>query len=162
MEEINMCFYERKEEGLIIRTPYKNNDFVTEVKKLGGRWSPEEKCWTIDREKEEEAIRITERFFRSEPVSLKEYVDRAVSDSALYSGDTVDRLVAFAYFYGRESATKEVSDEYRKLIRDMKGRALRSRYSNLILDTIGERNYIPFKDYSGKVTEEMGKLKTEI
>lgn len=158
---------------LIIKTPF-NPEFVSAIKELGARWNGQEKTWSTGVEKKNEVVALVKRYFEQETEkaaekedtnekNLKSRVDEIVADeNVFYQGDTVERLVAFAYEYGREAATKEVSDQYRTMIREMRKRAEKSRYQSLINDAIGDRDYITLPEYSGRKTKEIGKLKTDL
>lgn len=69
--------------------------------------------------------------------------------------DNAAKLIAIAYYIGRESATREVSDQYKKLIAGQRERANQSRYYNLAKTIIGD-DYIYFSDYAGDMTETFG------
>ena len=164
--------------ALTIKTPYKNTEFTEEIKKLGGYWKREEKVWYSNVKHLQEINALLEQYFpvegqedkKEEPVrksqeqtTLLELIDRCTADkSILFEGDTIARAIAVAYYVGRERATKEVSDAYRKKIREMHQKAQKSRYSALINDVIGDKDYLLFPDYTGRVTQELGCLKTDI
>lgn len=161
--------YEIRDYGegfLAISSPY-NKSFSEEMKGLRARWKPDEKVWVFPKEKRAEAEAAAARCYKgpksAPPKTLIDAVNEILKDSgALYSGDTVERLVAFAYYYGRETATKEVSDTYRAMIKEMRKRAESSRYTTLINEAIGDRNYIVFTDYPGRVTKDAGTLETHL
>lgn len=150
---------------LCVSSPY-NKDFSDGMKKLRARWNPDEKVWIFQKEKETDVTDLLHRCYgeeEKETGTMLDAVKRIISDkNALYSGDTIERLIAFAYFYGREQATKETSDAYRSMIKDMRKRAEKSRYTSLINEAIGEKNYLLFNDYTGRITKEIGSLDTGI
>ena len=156
----------RKDSLIRIKTPYKNEEFVKEIKAIGGTWKTEEKYWEISFDHEEEARELVEKHFcRKEAVTLRERVDRAVQNKdALFSGnDDLERLLAFSFYYGKETGCRETSDQYRALLKSMRKKAASTRYYNMIEKTVlGPDNYIPMKDYAGRVTAEIGKLKTSL
>lgn len=157
-----------------VKSPY-NKDFASEMKNLGGKWNPENKEWILPENARETVEGLMETYFpdgvkkspelRPDPnaKTMKARVDAIVADaSALYSGDTFERMVAFAYQYGRETEAKIIGDQYVALIRGMKKKAGESRYKTLILDVIGERDYLYFEEYFAAVTKKVGPLETEL
>lgn len=69
---------------------------------------------------------------------------------------TVEKMIAMAYYMGRESATKEISDEYRALIAAQRERANACRYSKMANAIIGDQDYIYSGDYRGEMTSIFG------
>ena len=154
------------------KTPYKA-EFAAEMKALGGKWSREHKRWWFPADKEEDVRESIKRIFLAEEeaprsstgYSMKERVDAAVKKKdALYGGDTIDRIVAFAYHYGRETATREVSDAYSgrlgKLIQEACALRYWKMFQGLFRRFFGDREYLPFKDYLMQVTKDLGDLPT--
>ena len=88
----------RKDSLIRIKTPYKNEEFVKEIKAIGGTWKTEEKYWEISFDHEEEARELVEKHFcRKDAVTLRERVDRAVQNKdALFSGND-DLLLGHIY-----------------------------------------------------------------
>lgn len=152
---------------LIVATPY-NKAFAEGMKQLHGRWNPEDKNWIVATEKRAEVEALIDQAFQKgeESISqtLKERVDEIVSNPEnLHSGDCYSRLVSFAFHYGRESACRETSDLYTSLLKAQRKRASVSRYSNYIIQNVlSAQTYIPMKDYPGRITNEIGNLKTKL
>ena len=76
--------------------------------------------------------------------------------------DTTEKLIALAYFIGKEEATREVSDSYKKLIQEQRKRAAECRYKHMAEKVIGDQNYIYFGDYDGAMTGLFGSDDTKI
>jgi hypothetical protein len=76
--------------------------------------------------------------------------------------DNAAKIIALAYYMGRESATKEISDQYNALIHGQRQRAAESRYHNLANTIIGNRDYIYSGDYAGDMTNMFGADKTSL
>lgn len=76
--------------------------------------------------------------------------------------DTVEKIIALAYYIGKEEATRRVSNEYRHLIKEQRERANNCRYKHMANEIIGDRDYIYNPEYSGKMTGLFGSDKTEI
>lgn len=76
--------------------------------------------------------------------------------------DNWQKLVAIAYYMGRESATKEVNDKYTKLIQEQRKRANECRYNKMANRIIGERDYIYCSDYAGEMTVIFGGDETNL
>lgn len=77
-----------------------------------------------------------------------------------YEADTVDALLAFAYYAGREEATKESHDKYTALIEGQNKRAATCRYHHMVRYIIGEQKYIYSPDYAGDKLETYGDIET--
>lgn len=160
-----------KNNMLYVITPY-NKEFVEEIKVIGGRWNREDRAWVLPESKREDTEKLVEKYYPREKhveaelngtVTLKKRVYEIVNNpNSLYSGDTLERLVAFAYASGREAAAKEVSDLYRSRISEMRKAAEKSRYKTMITEIIGEKNYIFVEDYTGNITKTMGALSTDL
>jgi hypothetical protein len=76
--------------------------------------------------------------------------------------DNVEKLVAVAYYMGRGSATREVSDKYKKLIKEQRERANKCRYKHMAMEIIGDRDYIYNSNYGCEMTGLFGSDETKI
>lgn len=76
--------------------------------------------------------------------------------------DTAEKLIALAYYIGKEEATREVSDSYKKLLKDQRSRAENCRYKHMAAKIIGDQKYIYFPDYAQDMTGLFGSDKTEV
>lgn len=70
--------------------------------------------------------------------------------------DDPRKLIAIAYYMGRESAARDVSDQYNKLLAQQLQRAADCRYHNMALSIQGDVKYIYSTDYSGDMTAMFG------
>lgn len=78
------------------------------------------------------------------------------------SKDDINKIIALAYFIGKEEATREVSDQYKQLIKEQRKRADNCRYKHLANKIIGKQNYIYFGDYDNAMTGLFGSDDTTI
>lgn len=79
-----------------------------------------------------------------------------------FEKDDINKLVWFAYYIGKEEATVNVSDEYKKILQSQHKRAAQCRYYKMAEKIIGyPGNYIYFPDYSKDVTVELATDKWE-
>lgn len=69
---------------------------------------------------------------------------------------TVEKMIAMAYYMGREMATREISDQYNALIAAQRERANACRYSKMANAIIGDQDYIYSDDYRGEMTSTFG------
>lgn len=76
--------------------------------------------------------------------------------------DDVSKLVAIAYFMGREEAAKEICDKARAVYSEQRERANACRYHNLANKIIGNIKYIYSSDYAGDMTAMFGSDITNI
>lgn len=70
--------------------------------------------------------------------------------------DDPRKLIAIAYYMGREAAARDVSDQYNKLLAQQLQRAADCRYHNMALSIQGDVKYIYCTDYSGDMTSMFG------
>lgn len=79
-----------------------------------------------------------------------------------FNADTVEKLIALAYFIGREEATREMSDKYNAIFKEQRLRANDCRYHRMAMNVIGNTNYIYSPDYAGDVKTTFGSDETEV
>ena len=79
-------------------------------------------------------------------------------DQKGYSMEVDDprKLIAIAYYMGRESAAHEVSDKYNQLLAQQMQRAEDCRYHNMAMAIQGNIRYVYSPDYSGDMTNMFG------
>lgn len=70
--------------------------------------------------------------------------------------DDARKLVALAYYMGREAATREVSDRYNAVLAEQRERAAKCRYHNLAMTIQGDVSYLYSGDYSGEMSATFG------
>ena len=76
--------------------------------------------------------------------------------------DDWKKLVAMAYYIGRESAVREVSDKYTALIAEQRKRAAECRYPHMANKIIGDKDRIYHSDYAGEMTAIFGNDETKM
>lgn len=62
---MTLVSFEIKNDRLYIETPY-DRDFISEVKKIGGRWDRDARMWHVDPREEEQARTLTRNIFGSD------------------------------------------------------------------------------------------------
>ena len=70
--------------------------------------------------------------------------------------DSMEKLVALAYWYGREYATRKVSDLYAEHIAQQHRRAEECRYAKMAERIVGKEAYLYTSDYSMYMTDLFG------
>lgn len=93
-------------------------------------------------------------------MTLKERVLKSLE--ANMDGDTIDKLLQFAYYMGRETATKSICDRHNEIIKMQKERANQCRYHKLAADIIGQFTFIYSDDYDGDFIDAFGDDKTNL
>lgn len=83
-------------------------------------------------------------------------IKEAVHKSDNKDDDTLDKLLAIAYYMGREEATKEISDKYNALLAEQRRRAEQCRYYKMAREVIGESQMIYSPDYAGEIGSTFG------
>lgn len=77
--------------------------------------------------------------------------------------DTIEKLIYLAYYIGRESAAKEVSDMYAAHMKAQTERAKQCRYHNMVAKILDNGNdYIYCSDYAGDMTATFGSDSTDL
>lgn len=74
--------------------------------------------------------------------------------------DDPRKLIAIAYYMGRESADREVSDMYNAHLARQRKRAEKCRYYRMALDIVGPERYLYSPDYAGDMTAIFGSDET--
>lgn len=94
-------------------------------------------------------------------MTIIERVQKAVVE---FNGDNdnIDKLIACAYYFGRENATREIADKYNSVFDEQRERAAKCRYYNVALDVIGNTHYIYSPDYAGNMHETFGSDETKL
>lgn len=72
------------------------------------------------------------------------------------SVDDARKLIAIAYYMGRESAARDVSDAYNAVLAAQIQRASGCRYRNMAMTMQGNVKYVYSSDYSGDMTSIFG------
>lgn len=86
---------------------------------------------------------------------INEIVSKAFGNGSISNEDTIERIVAAAYFMGYEKGIKNASDEYTKLLREQKERAKKERYHNIAMRVQGNIDYIWMYNYSEPTKNEL-------
>jgi ATP-dependent Lon protease len=76
--------------------------------------------------------------------------------------DDIKKLIAIAYYYGREQAVREFSEEVNKVLKDQQERVQQCRYKNMAMKIQGNISNIYSADHSGEMTNIFGADKTNI
>ena len=76
--------------------------------------------------------------------------------------DDLNKIVALAYYMGREEATKEISDRYNNHIAEQKKRAAACRYHKMAAEIVGPEDYLYSGDYASEMTLTFGDDPTEL
>lgn len=94
---------------------------------------------------------------RETKVTIEERIHQIIGSACLNDrACTVDKLVAMAYYMGRESAACEVSDMYNAHLNAQHERANACRYSRMANAVVGPETYLYSGDYAGQITRMFG------
>jgi len=94
-------------------------------------------------------------------MTAKERVLKALENSE-FEVDNIDKIIALAYYIGKEQGVKEVCDSAKAIFTEQQKRAAGSRYHNFAMAIQGNINYIYHPDYAGDMTAEFGSDRTVI
>lgn len=70
--------------------------------------------------------------------------------------DNTDKIIALAYYMGREAAAKEICDKAHDIFMQQRRAADYCRYHHLARDVQGNITHIYHPDYSGAMMDEFG------
>ncbi len=77
--------------------------------------------------------------------------------------DSYEKLIAMAYYMGRERATREICDKHNARMKKIKERAKSCRYWKMAEKVLGEEaGEIYSADYAGDMTETFADDETEL
>lgn len=94
-------------------------------------------------------------------MTIKERIKQAVANLDCEKDD-LNKIIALAYYMGREEATKEISDCYNKHIAEQKARAAACRYHKMAAEIVGSADYLYSGDYAGTMTSTFGDDPTKL
>lgn len=77
-------------------------------------------------------------------------------------GDSLNKLLALAYYMGREEATREVSDKYNAHLAAQHERAEACRYYKMAAAIVGPEKFLYCPDYAGEMSATFGNDATEL
>lgn len=105
--------------------------------------------------------------FGSEDVYLEAKTVRDRIKEAVYAdkdmeGDSLNKLLALAYYMGREEATRETSDKYNAVLAEQRKRAESCRYHKMAAAIIGDVKAVYSPDYAGEMSLTFGNDVTEL
>lgn len=76
--------------------------------------------------------------------------------------DTIEKIVAVAYYMGREDAAREICNKAENIFREQMKRAMQCRYRNTAIKVQGNVRIIYSPDYSCTVGDTFGEDDTNI
>lgn len=84
-------------------------------------------------------------------MTINERIKKAIKN---FDGDTdnIDKIIALAYYIGREDATKELSDKVSAVFSEQKKRVSECRYHNMAMNIQGDIDYVYSRDYAQDMT----------
>jgi len=97
-------------------------------------------------------------------MTIKERVQQIItSPNVDMEKDSIEKLVYIAYYIGRESAAKEVSNLYANHLAKQTERAQVCRYHKMVAEILQNGDgYIYSSDYAGDMTATFGSDETEV
>lgn len=97
-----------------------------------------------------------------ETKSVRDRIKEAVYADKDMEQDSLNKLLALAYYMGREEATHEVSDKYNAVLAEQRKRAEACRYYKMAAEIVGNVKAIYSSDYAGEMTLTFGDDQTEL
>jgi len=98
---------------------------------------------------------------RCNVMTIRERILKALENREMET-DSIDKIIALAYYMGKEQGVKEVCDSAKAIFTEQQKRAVESRYHNMAMAIQGNINYIYHPDYAGDMTAEFGSDRTVI
>lgn len=94
--------------------------------------------------------------------TLRTRVKEAIGNCKDMEDDSLDKLLAIAYYMGREEATREVSDKYNAHLAAQHERAEACRYYKMAAAIVGPEKFLYCPDYAGEMSATFGNDATEL
>lgn len=94
--------------------------------------------------------------------TVRTRIKEAVDNCKDMEGDNLDKLLAVAYYMGREEATREVSDKYNAHLAAQHERAEACRYYKMAAAIVGPEKFLYCPDYAGEMSATFGNDATEL
>lgn len=76
--------------------------------------------------------------------------------------DSIDKIIAIAYYMGAEAAVKQHSDKVNAVFRAQKERAEVCRYHKLAMQIQGDVDYVYDSHHAGDITATFGDDETDL
>lgn len=95
-------------------------------------------------------------------MTIIERIKAAIEDYNNWREDSIDKLIAVAYYVGREEATRQVSDAYAAHISKQKARAAKCRYKHMAAEIVGPEDYLYCGDYAMEFSQSFGQDETSL
>lgn len=89
-------------------------------------------------------------------------IKEVVNNNIDMNNDTIEKLIYLAYHFGREEATKEVSDKYNKVLHAQIERAEAEHCYNVAMRVQGNIKFVPTSDYAQDMINTFGNDATNI
>ena len=89
-------------------------------------------------------------------MTYRELLKTALQQTVDEESDEVLKLMAFAYYAGREQSAKNICDKARAIFAEQRERARQCRYHQMAEQIIGKQTHIYSPDYSGDYTMTFG------
>lgn len=106
------------------------------------------------------AVLSAKRGESEQTMKIKERIEKALK-CRNFETDNIDKIIAIAYYMGKEKATKEICDRHKKIFDEQKERAKKCRYHKMAMEVIGNERTIYSDDYSNDITKTFGDDDTE-
>lgn len=88
-------------------------------------------------------------------MTVNERIRKAL-EAANLGEDSLDRLIAAAYYIGREESAKDISDRHTAQMEAAKDKAAACRYHRMAAEVISDLQVIYSTDYAGEVGSTFG------
>jgi len=89
-------------------------------------------------------------------------LSEALSNITKADVGSIDRLLVYAYYAGREQAARVYAAKVRDVLKEQKERARSLRYNKLGLYVQGNVDYVYSSDYAGSYQDEFGNDLTDL
>ncbi len=94
--------------------------------------------------------------------TVRNRIKEAVYADKDMESDSLNKLLALAYYMGREEATRETSDKYSAVLAEQRKRAEACRYYKMAAAIIGDVKAVYSPDYAGEMSLTFGDDATEL
>lgn len=94
-------------------------------------------------------------------MTIKERIKQAINNGEAFQDDCIDKLIAMAYYIGKEEATKTICDKSQEVFASQVERAKECRYHKMAMQVQGDVKMISSYDYRQDMTKTFGDDETK-
>lgn len=84
------------------------------------------------------------------------------NQSVSFEEDSIEKIIAIAYYIGLEKGSRQVSNKYKAVLNEQRSRARKCRYYKMAMGIQGDVQYVYDENYDGIMTTIFGRDDTKL